>query len=181
MTRSLPAVVERVGTIVAMAVTVLFVIAIASVAIGVHMGYQAVLMQTGSMTPSINPGDMAILDRTTPASIRVGDAITFVEPDTSNTLVTHRVVAIAQTAAGPMFTTKGDANQAPDRWSVHYSASAWKVSAVLPGVGYALAFLQGTGGRVVVGVLIFVIVLALIGPSSARRDDATPAASGVAS
>ena len=169
---------ERIGTALAVLISLLFMAAIGGVVLAVHSGYQAAAMETGSMAPAIRVGDMAVLQKTTPESIHVGDTITFAAPVAGNPLVTHRVVKIEQTTGGPVFTTKGDANAAPDQWTVHYSGSAWKVVRVLPSAGAAFDFMQGTGGRIVIGVLIFVIVLALLAPapSSSSRPRATGAA-----
>jgi signal peptidase len=170
---------ERVGVALALLITTLFAATIAMSAIAVHSGYQAVAMVSDSMRPTIGAGDLVVIRQTAPAQIRVGDMITFAAPVQRSPLVTHRVVSIETTASGPVFKTKGDANQSPDMWTIHYSRSAWKVTQVLPGGGAALDFMQGDGGRVVIGVLIFIIVLALIGPWGTRRDDAlAPAGAG---
>ena len=167
---------ERVTIAIAVVITVVIGAGIAIVAVGVHGGYQAVAMSTGSMAPGIRPGDMAIIQRTDPRQLRVGDVITFAAPIDGAPIVTHRIVSIEAGGAGPTFKTKGDANQAPDVWTVHYSSTAWRVTRVLPSAGAALDFLQGTGGRVITGVLIFVIVLALISAPSPtnRRPPAVP-------
>lgn len=156
---------ERLGTALAILITLAFILAIAAVGVAVHGGYQAAVMQTGSMTPVIRVGDLALIERTQPSAVHVGDMITFAAPVNGNPLVTHRVVKITTTAAGPVFTTKGDANASPDLWSVHYAASAWKVVGVVPAAGAVFDFMQGAGGRVIIGALIFIIVLALIAPS----------------
>ena len=52
----------------------------------------------------------------------------------------------------------------------------WRVTRVVPSAGSVLDFLQGTGGRAVTGVLIFLVVLALISAQSPsdRRPPAVP-------
>ncbi len=153
---------QRLAVVVAVLITVAVGGSLAAVLVGVHNGYQAVAMQTGSISPAIRPGDLAIIQRTEPTAIRVGDAITFQAPINGNPIVTHRVASIEEGSAGPNFHTKGDTNQSIDPWLVHYSSSGWKVTSVLPGVGAMFDFLSGTGGRVVTGVLVFVLVFALI-------------------
>jgi signal peptidase I len=143
------------------------------VLVGVHNGYQAVAMQTGSMSPAIRPGDLAVVHRTAPQDIRVGDAITFVAPVIGSPMVTHRVLSIDNGPGGPAFHTKGDANGTADPWVVHYSAIGWKVTSVLGGVGAFFDFLSGTGGRIAVAVLVFALVFALVTAPAALRSHAT--------
>jgi signal peptidase I len=160
---------QRIAVVVAALITTVVAASLALVLIGVHDGYQAVAMQTGSMSPAIKPGDLAVLHRTDPKDIRVGDAITFVAPVNGSPMVTHRVVSIANGPGGPSFHTKGDANQSVDPWVVHYSSTGWKVTTVLGGVGAFFDFLSGAGGRIVVAVLVFALVFALVTAPAALR------------
>jgi signal peptidase len=168
---------QRVAAVVAVLITAVVAVSLAIVLVGVHNGYQAVAMQTGSMAPAIKPGDLAILHQTDPRDIRAGDAITFVAPVNGSPMVTHRVVSIDNGPAGPTFHTKGDANQSPDPWVVHYSNTGWKVTTVLGGVGAFFDFISGAGGRVVVAALVFVLVFALVtAPAALRSRKATTVA-----
>jgi len=167
---------QRVATVVAVVITVAVAGAVVAVVVGVHDGYQAVAMQTGSMAPQINPGDLAIIRRTDPRDLRAGDAITFQAPIAGTPVVTHRIVSVQSGAAGPSFHTKGDANQSADPWVVHYAWSGWRVSRVLPGVGAAFDFLGGGGGRLVIGLLVFLLVFSLVTAPTAVRAQRAAAA-----
>src|SRR5256886_17703515 len=80
-------------------------------------GYRPVAVYSGSMTPTIAVGGLAV-DRTISAKhVRVGDLITFSDPYVKGRMVTHRVVAIIPTAHGPAYRTKGDANPARGPWT----------------------------------------------------------------
>jgi signal peptidase I len=160
---------QRIAVIVAVLITATVAASLVTVLVGVHNGYQAVAMQTGSMSPAIKPGDLAVLHRTDPKDIRVGDAITFVAPVNGSPMVTHRVVSIDSGPGGPSFHTKGDNNQSVDPWVVHYSSTGWKVTSVLGGVGAFFDFLSGAGGRIVVAVLVFALVFALVTAPAALR------------
>ena len=160
---------QRIAAVVAVLITAVVATSLVVVLIGAHNGYQAVAMQTGSMSPAIKPGDLAILHQTAPQDIRVGDAITFVAPVNGSPMVTHRVVSIDNGPAGPVFHTKGDANQSADPWVVHYSHTGWKVTTVLGGVGAFFDFISGSGGRVVVAALVFTLVFALVTAPAALR------------
>lgn len=174
---------HRIAVAVAVLITTVVAASLVIALVGVHNGYQAVAMQTGSMSPAIKPGDLAIVHQTAPRDIRVGDAITFAAPVNGSPMVTHRVVSIQNGPAGPLFHTKGDANQSPDPWVIHYSTAGWKVTTVLGGVGAFFDFLSGAGGRVVVAALVFVLVFALVtAPAAlrARGSGTTVAAEGAA-
>lgn len=174
---------QRIATAIAVLITAVVAASLVTVLIGVHNGYQAVAMQTGSMSPAIKPGDLAIVHQTAPKDIQVGDAITFQAPVNGNPMVTHRVVSIDKGPAGPLFHTKGDANESPDPWVIHYSTTGWRVTTVLGGVGAFFDFLSGAGGRVAVAALVFALVFSLVtAPAAlrARNRSAAAAAEGTA-
>jgi signal peptidase I len=171
---------QRIAVVVAVAISVAVAASVVAVVVGTHDGYQAVAMQTGSMAPAIEPGDLAIIRRTEPSAIRVGDAITFQAPISGSPIVTHRVVSVDHSPAGPSFHTKGDANQSPDPWIVHYATSGWTVTRVLRGVGAAFDFLSGNGGRMLTGILVFVLVFALVTAPAALRSSRAAAAAAAA-
>jgi signal peptidase len=160
---------QRVAVVVAGLITLVVGASLVAVVVGVHDGYQAVAMQTGSMSPAIKPGDLAVIHKTDPRAIRVGDAITFEAPINGSPVVTHRVVSIDQASGGPIFHTKGDANQSVDPWVIHYSSAGWKVTTVLAGVGSFFDFMNGNGGRAVVGILVFALVFALVTAPAALK------------
>lgn len=70
---------------------------------------------TGSMTPTYPPGTLIIVRPVDPAAITVGMPITYQLESGEDVVVTHRVVSITTGSDGSrLFTTKGDANAAPD-------------------------------------------------------------------
>src|SRR5882672_7007676 len=81
-------------------------------------GYKPVVVYSGSMTPTIAVGGLAV-DRPIHAKdVRVGDVITFTDPYEQSRMVTHRVIAIIPTAHGLAYRTKGDANPSRDPWTI---------------------------------------------------------------
>src|SRR4029077_3034604 len=68
---------------------------------GLHV--QTVL--SGSMRPTVAPGDLAITQSVLIGSLRVGDVIVFVPPDEVRPVL-HRIAS----RTGDVVTTKGDAN-----------------------------------------------------------------------
>ena len=84
---------------------------------------------SGSMTPTINKGDLIILEK--PGDLKIGDIISFHK---SHSIVTHRIIDIH----GNTLQTKGDANSAPDPYRVHKSDIIGKVWLRIPYAGWPL-------------------------------------------
>jgi signal peptidase I len=74
-------------------------------------GWSSYLIETGSMRPSIKPGDVVITSPNPSVEQLGGRVITFDSPSVPGRVVTHRVVEVDE--AGVM-KTKGDANATPD-------------------------------------------------------------------
>lgn len=118
--------------------------------------YEALVVRSGSMEPTIATGSIVIVDRAA-RSPAVGAIVSFREPDGS--VVTHRIVGVE----GGQFVTRGDANQNPD--AIHRPAASIYGAVVLslPFAGYLvhaleqpaafLLLLLGSGGLIVLGAL----------------------------
>lgn len=128
------------------------------------LGYQRYVITGGSMTGTI-PRGAVIYSRLTPVeALREGDIITFVPPGLSRP-VTHRIVAIEPDGDGePVFTTKGDFNEAADPWEVHLTDPVQARYAFhVPYLGYALAALAVRQVRMLlIGVPAVIIALSML-------------------
>lgn len=143
--------------------------AITAAAVGWHEGYRIYVVHTGSMTPSLRPGD-AVLDRPSPDSVAIGEVVTFSVKSGPDSVVTHRVNAVD--ADG--IKTKGDANPTPDPWTVQLSDVVGSKLRTLPYAGYVLVYLQHPQGIAsVLAVLIAAILLwnLFFPPAPARADN----------
>ena len=128
-------------------------------AVLIAAGYRPVAVYSGSMTPTIGVGGLAV-DRTIQAQdVRVGDVITFNDPYVRGRMVTHRVVAIIPTAHGPAYRTKGDANPARDPWTIRLTGQVGRVAFSLPYAGYVLVYVHT---REVRGVLICIAAMLVL-------------------
>ncbi|WP_051684020.1 signal peptidase I [Blastococcus sp. URHD0036] len=137
-------------------------------------GGQALAVLSGSMTPGLPVGGMVFTRPVDPATVEVGDVITFAHPSNQAALVTHRVVAVDVSAGEPAFTTKGDANEDPDRLPVPASAVRGELVFDVPQVGRLVALLHSTKG---VGVLVVLVCgLLAVSPGGRPEDDAPTAA-----
>lgn len=103
---------------------------------------------SGSMEPTLQPGDVIIVRSAEPSDIRRGDVITFYEsgePKRGRNRVTHRVVAKERTDGGVVYRTKGDDNDHPDSVPVDHSRVIGEVWFHVPVVGRVLLFIQSSG------------------------------------
>ena len=121
-------------------------------------GYETYTVLSGSMEPAISTGDLVVDERITAADARVGDVITFPEPGTQR-LVTHRLVH--KRVAGPRahMRTRGDANDAPERWSAPADGEVGRVALVVPKGGYVAAYVNQRAAQ----LLLVVIPAVLLG------------------
>ena len=98
-------------------------------------GYGCAAVETGSMEPEISAGDFIVIHAED--EYAVGDVITFYD-SARGQYVTHRVILVSESG----YTTKGDANNAQDNFTVPPSAVVGRVVAVLRGFGRVIGFLQ---------------------------------------
>lgn len=125
-------------------------------------GYNSYVVLSGSMRPTIPVGTL-VLDQPVPATqVAVGDIVSFHPVSNPNLIVTHRVVEIAQNPPGarpgPYARTKGDANPTPDSGLLPLAGEVNRVVIWVPEAGYAVAFLEQPGIR----VLLVIVPLALM-------------------
>lgn len=145
---------------VAMIAAGLVVLGLLAVTIGPRfLPYQALIVRSGSMSPTIPTGSIVFYKKIASDKVKVGDVIVFDKPGTTNEKVTHRVYKIGNSATGRYAVTKGDANGTPDDWRVPLAGTGWIAMFHLPSVGYALVYLQSTLAR----LLLLVIPAILLG------------------
>ena len=92
-------------------------------------GYRIYYVSTGSMDPDIPQGSIAIVKKTPPEQLKIGDFISFISPDPNlnGAIITHAIYDIEEGENGPMFTTKGTANPVPDTYKVDADGITGKV------------------------------------------------------
>jgi signal peptidase I len=145
---------------IAMIAAGLIVLGLLAITIGPRfLPYQALIVRSGSMSPTIPTGSVVFYTKIDSAKVKVGDVIVFAKPGSTNEKVTHRVYKIGQGSTGRYFITKGDANGTPDDWQVPAVGTGWIARFHVPTVGYALVDLQSTLAR----LLLLVIPAILLG------------------
>ena len=119
------------------------------------------IVLSGSMSPTIKPGDIVVSIHVNPEEIREGDIITFKDQNNQKNCITHRVVNILRDDEGNIyFRTKGDANEDPDINLVPSSLVIGRVTLVIPYLGYLPTFAKSKLGFItmifVPGILIII-------------------------
>jgi signal peptidase I len=141
------------GWLVLLAVTAV-ALGVVAVTVGPKLfPYQALVVRSGSMAPTIPTGSIVFYRKIDAAKVKVGDIIVFSRPGDPSEKVTHRVFSVGSGATGKYFTTKGDANGAPDDWQIPAVGTGWVSFFHVPYIGYALVDLQSTIGRLLLLVI----------------------------
>ena len=108
---------------------------------------------SGSMRPTAQPGDLAITEGVPVGSLQVGDVIVFTPPTETQQLM-HRIAS----RAGDVITTKGDANNVADPWSLTLLGSTgYRLIFVVPYLGW-LTELR-SAGLIVAGLCVALLIL----------------------
>lgn len=122
---------------------------------------------TGSMAPVV-PSGAAVVSRPAEAgSLAVGDVVMFAPPAPfgapGGAPVVHRIVSVERSAGEVLVRTKGDANAAPDPWTLDASRStvhdvAWSSLTA----GRAVDVVARAGGSLLLSVVVAVAALRVL-------------------
>jgi signal peptidase I len=125
------------------------------------------VFRSGSMEPSISTGALA-LARSTPASeLTVGDVVSV--RASTGVRVTHRIVSLDRSGSTVNLVLKGDASGRSDA-ETYTVASADRVFADVPYLGYPIGYANGPLGRTIGAVFVAGLVWLIVRPS--RRSTA---------
>jgi signal peptidase len=173
--RSIGRVTVRVAGTVVMAFAVLALLAMTVGPRVLH--YRTATMLTGSMVPTINPGDV-IVDVQEPATqLTVGQIVTYQIPVDDHRVESHRVIWVGRDKAGAvLFRTQGDANNGADPWTAKAAdTNVWRVRGVVPLAGQVIRFLRQPLAQMLLTRLLplAVVVFALFSIWRPRRPGET--------
>lgn len=160
----------RVAAIAGWLVIALIVVAAVVMTVPRLMGGATLTILTGSMQPTLNPGDVIAVVPVADADLRLGDVVTFQPVSGDPTLVTHRLVDIDSSTATPVFVTRGDANSADDAPIIGDQIQG-RMLYVIPVLGWARTLLGPAVPAIVAtaaAVLIVFGAIAVLRPSRAR-------------
>ena len=111
-------------------------------------GLRPLVFESGSMSPAIPAGSVALARQTPAAGLHQGDVVSVIAAN--GVRVTHRIVAMDQAGPERLLTLQGDANSVPDR-EVYRVSQADRVITDVPWLGYLVNFLQGRSGLLLLG------------------------------
>jgi signal peptidase len=117
-----------------------------SITLPTAVGMRSFTVRSGSMSPTIETGDMVVARRIDPGSAKPGDIVTFNNPQ-GGALTTHRVRTVMRTGDQYRFITRGDANNTSEDWSVDADGEIGQIAYRVPKLGYVLSPTSSDKGR----------------------------------
>jgi signal peptidase I len=133
------------------------------------LGFNVVVVGSGSMDPTLKVGDIAVFGPVDPASVEVGDVVTY---QRDGDVISHRVVSTKETDMGRYLRLQGDANSYPDVRPVLETAVVEQLAFSIPMAGSVLSAVGSAKG---LGVLFAAVdALLLLKLVSRRRRASIP-------
>lgn len=126
------------------------------------LGYIPLSIQSASMEPAINTGDLIISKKTDYQNLKAGDVISFFSIENGKVIViTHRIVEVKTNNSVTSFVTKGDNNLVNDTNEVAPGDIVSKYEGIkIPAGGHILDFFKSKVGFFVCIILpLFVIFI----------------------
>jgi len=137
---------------IALAVTVA-VVALLALAFGPTMiGFESMVVTTGSMGSAAPPGSVVLTRMVDARAVGVGDIVSY-RRQGRQVPVTHRVSSVQREGGKVVLQTKGDANPTPDIEPVVIQGPIARVEHVVPYAGYVVKFARTPLG----GLAFFVL------------------------
>ena len=135
-------------------------------------GYKAFIVLSDSMSATdFSAGDLVLSKEVDPATLQVGDIISFqsTDPDNYGEVVTHKIRELTTDEnSNPGFITYGTTTDTNDENIVTYDFVLGKYQTRLPGVGKFFQFLKTTPGYIVCIFLPFLLLILIQGINSIR-------------
>lgn len=127
-------------------------------------GIQPYVVESGSMEPTIETGSVCFVNRHAKyEDMKVGDIIAFQLDE--GAFATHRIKEITDEG----FTTKGDKNKAEDNIITTRSNFIGKNIFSIPKVGFIVKRIQEPKGKIILGTIIVVLIMAAILTGTPRK------------
>lgn len=129
------------------------------------VGLQVYTVLSGSMEPNYHVGSVIYVKEVDPATLKVGDPISFLISE--KTVATHRIIEVLPDETDPnviRFRTKGDNNDIEDTNPVHSNNVLGKVVGTIPLLGYVSNFVQNPPGTYIALAAMAILILAVFVP-----------------
>jgi signal peptidase I len=135
-------------------------------------GYRTLTVISGSMEPTLGTGSVVIDEVISPLEARPGDILTFNDPHRKR-LLTHRLRNMRVEGGTAYMVTQGDANDAPERWSVPLRGEVGRVAYHVPKLGYARDLISRREVRLgLLGAVLLLGALLLVDVWRPKREQA---------
>lgn len=127
------------------------------------LGYELLVIQSGSMEPNYRVGSLVYVKPVDAAELEVGDVITF---ELGNGVRgTHRIVEVLKENDSLAFKTKGDSNDYVDANPVQPQSIVGQVKFAIPFLGFLIAYMQQPPGTYFTISAMAVLLLLTILPN----------------
>ncbi len=130
-----------------------------------------VVVTSESMVPTINVGDLLVLQGRTEEGIQVGDIVVYQDDWNPNPIV-HRVVEIEEIDGVFFYYTRGDANSQRDPGNRTIDEIVGEVVLIIPQIGHVSLWLKEPLGQITI-VVIFILILVLPEVACKEEEDET--------
>ena len=120
------------------------------------LGFKPFIVLSDSMLPMISSGDLVLTREVNAEELKEGDVIAYRE---GNSVVTHRIVNVAEEAGTRRFTTKGDNNNANDPVLIRAENVEGVYILGVPRLGNVALFMQTPVGMTVVIALPLILFI----------------------
>lgn len=128
-----------------LAFIVLLLVSVVGIGLWRMRTIQVMSVQSGSMSPAINKGDVIVLKPLSKQMLEVGDVVSYRSPANQAVIITHRVVSV-ETNWG-LIVTKGDNAKRADK-PIAVTEVIGKVDQRVAYAGFALDFLRSPAGLI---------------------------------
>lgn len=150
-------------------------ICVLAAAASFFFGIKPLIFRSGSMSPDITTGSLALSHTVPAADLAVDDVVSVLNEQ--GTRITHRVTEIVSSGADTsVLILKGDANKDADI-SPYTVTEADRVFFSLPGLGYAVAWLSSPIAIFLGGAFVGGLMVIAFRPTG-RKDDDDPSTGG---
>jgi len=165
-TRALPVRILERATAALMALVTAATMLALCLAIG---GYRPLIVRSGSMRPTLQVGDVILVEDVRAEQLQPGDVVTVGDPKHRAGTLTHRVVSVVRGGEELVLTTRGDANTGNEAIEIAPETIVGRMVAHVPRLGKLVAWTAEPTVRVVAAVVGATTVTTLLARMRPRR------------
>jgi signal peptidase len=119
------------------------------------LGYRPLIVRSGSMEPALGVGDVVVVEDVEVRDLVVGDIATLADPAIVDDSLTHRVRSISVDGETVTLTTRGDANEDDETFTLPADALVGRVVTRVAGIGALIAWAGNAAVRALAAAVGF--------------------------